>query len=305
MEEAKTQREFPHNWMIVISGLELSIRICEVISLLFIPASIFTIVSGSKIMFSIIFARLMLAKPVLRKDYFTVLLMITGVSLVGYSGYVKSQDSNAQESHPLTLKNLSIGLPFTIISNVLSSLIYVIFELVLKEKKTDPLRFCSMSGAYGIVTTSIFVMLATLLPCGNARMCSLGGYLEDPVLALNHIFSSSTVFIYILLFIISVPCYIYSLMYISKNIGSVFLTVAKNTYCISIWVVSVSLGLENIELKSFVYEFLGFVLIILGTLVYNEVLGGRKKKSSIALTNPNNSSRFEQGSKDDEHLLDE
>lgn len=231
-------------------------------------------------MFSIIFARILIKKKVEKKDYNTVFLMITGIGFVGYSGYLKAEDSS--NISDLTLENLIIGIPVTLLSNMCASLLYVLFEKVLKKTNTDPLRFTSFSGTYGIFTNFLVILGATFIPCFNSKMCQSGGSLEDPILAIKEISENSKLKSYFGLYFLVMPCYIYLLMYISKNIGSVYLTVTKNTYCISIWIVSVLLGLEGVKIESFVFEFTGFLFIILGTLVYNGMFLKKSLEESIS-----------------------
>lgn len=278
---AETQREFPHNWMAVISMLQISIRILEAIGLFFLPASIVTIISGSKVMFSIIFARIFLKKEIKKKDILTIVIMLTGLGFVGFSGYVTSKSSNNVSN--LTVKSLTIGIPFILTSNLFSSLLYVTFEKALKKKKTDPLRFCSMSGLYGMMTNFTVILVASFVPCFSEDMCRIGGSLEDPMQAMNEIFENPKRQLYLGMYTVVITFYIFTLMYIAKNIGSVYLTVMKNTYCISIWITSVLLGLEGLELESFIYEFLGFLFIVFGTLMYNGMF--LKDKSKVDLDN--------------------
>jgi hypothetical protein len=41
---------------------------------------------------------------------------------------------------------------------------------------------------------------------------------------------------------------------------------------VTVWVLSLALGLETFVLKSFYYQFSGFVLLIFGNFLYNEIL---------------------------------
>lgn len=223
-------------------------------------------------MFTIIFSKIFLKIKIKKKDQLTIVFMIIGIGFVGYSGYVKTSEGKKSSKNDLSLGNLFLGIPLTLTANMLSSLLYVTFESVLKKKNTDPLRFCSMSGIYGLITNLFIIMMASFMPCFSSKMCDMGGYLEDPIVAIKSLVVDSVRLKYLGIYGFVTPFFIFSLMYISKNIGAVYLTVTKNLYCITIWVSSVLLKLENFEVKSFIFELAGFVFIVLGTLVFNNVL---------------------------------
>ena len=44
------------------------------------------------------------------------------------------------------------------------------------------------------------------------------------------------------------------------------------TRCITVWIVTVSLGMETIQLQSCIFQVIGFIFLILGNLTYNEVI---------------------------------
>lgn len=61
-------------------------------------------------------------------------------------------------------------------------------------------------------------------------------------------------------------------MILTQHVSCVFSSFMNATRCITVWIVSVILGMETCQPVSTSLQIIGFVFLVLGNLIYNEVL---------------------------------
>jgi hypothetical protein len=61
-------------------------------------------------------------------------------------------------------------------------------------------------------------------------------------------------------------------MILTKHVSCVFSAFWNASRCVSVWVVCVILGLEQLEWKSALLQVFGFCLLVAGNVTYNEIV---------------------------------
>lgn len=100
----------------------------------------------------------------------------------------------------------------------------------------------------------------------------MGGSFEDPYMAIMDMWNNKKVFFWCCALLVSVSFYNFSSISLSQRVSSVYRALWDSVRTVTVWVLSLALGLETFVLKSFYYQFSGFVLLIFGNFLYNEIL---------------------------------
>ena len=100
----------------------------------------------------------------------------------------------------------------------------------------------------------------------------MGGYAEDPVVGFNEMFTNYKIGLMSLLIICSILFFNLNGITLTKHVSCVFRAFWDATRTVSVWFVSLALGLETLVWRSFFIQMLGFLLLVCGNLTYNEVI---------------------------------
>lgn len=103
-------------------------------------------------------------------------------------------------------------------------------------------------------------------------MCEMGGSLEDPVSGMVQAFSSWELLGWIVGILVVILFINLNGMILTKHVSCVFSAFWNASRCVSVWVVCVILGLEQLEWKSALLQIVGFCLLVAGNVTYNEIV---------------------------------
>ena len=94
------------------------------------------------------------------------------------------------------------------------------------------------------------------------------GYLENPGRAMEQIFNSPLLLFYVLLMLLSIACFNYFGVSVTRTASSAARATIDSCRTICVWSVSMLLGWEH-----FIWlQLVGFVFLTVGMLMFNEVL---------------------------------
>lgn len=143
---------------------------------------------------------------------------------------------------------------------------------LIKAYNIEPLYMVGAEGITGVaIYTVILPFLTTFKDCGPPY-CSEFGYLEDVGNAFSQYFEYPRVLYCQLILLFSIACFNLSGVSITKYSSPAQRTVTDSTRTLFIWSISLKLGWETFHW----IELLGFVFLIFGTLVFNEIIEAPK-----------------------------
>lgn len=149
-----------------------------------------------------------------------------------------------------TLQGTILGIFLTLIYLILVSFQGNIEELIVRRNCIDVQRMIGLEGMFGILWALIAIMVASFVPCPSDGLCTLGGYFEDPVMAVMEIVTQPG----LAFFCTTAACAVLVLnltgLYLVKATSAVFKVFWSTLNIMVIWVVSVLLGLESFDLNS-------------------------------------------------------
>lgn len=100
----------------------------------------------------------------------------------------------------------------------------------------------------------------------------MGSYMEDPVVGFHQMLNDPGILLWSCIIICSILFFNLNGLVLTKHVSCMFRAFWDATRTVSVWMVSLLVGLETFELRSFLIQLAGFTLLVLGNFTYNEIL---------------------------------
>lgn len=134
------------------------------VALTLIPASIYQMLRGMVIIVTSVMSILFLNRKLFRHHWTSVVVIFTGVAIVGISAVFKT---SGEEVHPM-------GIILLIISQLFGGGLYIVEEKLLGDYYLDPLKVVGLEGLWGFLMTAIMLPIFGLITCGPSELCYYG-----------------------------------------------------------------------------------------------------------------------------------
>lgn len=199
-------------------------------------------------------------KARLHRHHWTALFFIVaGITLVGLSSILNTSADGS---------NVVLGIGLLLISQFFSAAHFIIEEKYLMTHYIHPLRMVGLEGNWNLFFSIIMVTIVQFIPCG-ASYCS-NGHLDDITMVFRQMGQNPLIIMYFFILAVSVCSFQISGVFITKY-GSAAqrctMDIARTALIWGFFLVYRGAGHE-----SFSYiELIGFVGIIIGTIIYNEI----------------------------------
>jgi drug/metabolite transporter (DMT)-like permease len=257
------------------------------VSMLFISASVWQMLRGSMIIYTAILSVIFLKRQLSRVHVVGLLVAFVGLSMVGVSAYL---DSNAPEFSQLFIGTVLMdrfgdsdssfalfGILLTVLSQLCSAVQVVVEEAMLKPgsryRSPSPSRVVAYEGLWGLLIMIVVLYVMQIVP-GDDH----GSY-ENSIDSLEKMKNNTFLSFLILIYCVSIALFNQCGMAVSKYLSSLHRTLIDSLRSIVVWGAqllmyycfqSTSYGVA--WTKNSWLQLLGFMLLVIGTLVYNEVL---------------------------------
>ena len=181
-----------------------------------------------------------------------------------------------------------VGYILIIISLFTNGFFFVFEQWLMKKYYLEPMEIVGFEGMFGFLVYIGIVALLSHLPCSfgkNACVYTSEGlpYMEGWTV-FWHTFTSNTFILILTLFSVSsIMVYNVAGVTITKYINSLARAIADVTKTILVWVISILVTVqygkeypnykwEVLETLIIVLQIVGFVFLVMGNLVYNEIV---------------------------------
>ena len=215
-----------------------------------------------------------------RKQYahhwISLFTIVLGVFFVGFVSIMASKNSASVAETSIT------GILLLLAAQCFTGGQFVAEEKILGGRALDPLFVVGMEGFWGLCVFSILLPVFQQIKC-TGELCH-GGRLEDSLAAIKDFQEHHILMVQSLCNIVSIAGFNVTGVMITKYASAAQRSTVDTCRTLVIWCVMLSLGKE----KFLVGELFGFALLVLGTLVYNEIIEiplsfmYRNTKASIA-----------------------
>ncbi|UMM18605.1 hypothetical protein L5515_014591 [Caenorhabditis briggsae] len=227
-------------------------------------ASSFQMLRGAVIIFTGLLSVGMLNAQIKPFKWFGMLFVMLGLVIVGVTDIY-------YDSNPLDDKNAIITGNLLIVMAQIIVAIQMVYEQKYLTKYDVPALFAvGLEGLFGMITLSILMVPFYYIHVPKTFSTNPEGRLEDVFYAWQEIKEEPTIALALLGTVISIAFFNFAGVSVTKELSATTRMVLDSIRTLVIWVVSIPLFGEQF----IAIQLSGFAMLILGTLIYNDVLIG-------------------------------
>ena len=266
-EQKNVPMNFPSQWMMLSSLCDCFASSLNIPAIMQMPASINQMLCGGIVISACALSRIILKRKIESHHMLGCSFSVIGFVFIGQSSLIN--DSSISRYGIVSLVS---GIVMVFVSLFAQGLQFIIQEYVFTHYQVDPYLMVGTEGLYGSQYTFVVIFIMSYISCPNQLLCDVTGYFEDPIQGFREIFYSTELMIWCVVILIIILFINLNGLVQTKYVSCVFNAFWNATRCISVWVVSVCIGLEKVELRSALIQMVGFILLVLGNLTYNEMI---------------------------------
>ena len=247
------------------------------ISLSFLPSSIYQMFRGAIIIFTCTASILFLKNKYYRQHFLGICIVVIGLVIVGVNAAIGGHEE-------FDIK-IVLGIFLVVVSQIFSCLLFISEEKILKKYDAPPLKAVGMEGMWGVACYIILLIIFYFIRCENwydilkDNICikdSDTGELrfENALFAFKQIWDSWRIKLYLSMYVLSIAFFNFSGLTISKYASATSRTIVDTLRTILVWTFFLVMPFvpEDTKEKFSWLQLLGFLILILGGLIYNEIL---------------------------------
>lgn len=249
-EDAQHLRQTP-KWIFLVPcccDLVATALLCS--GLAFIAVSVAQMCRGTVIIFACILSFVFLRQRQRPTQVIGVALVLVGICAVAVAALRQGGDGFSTTSRLVT------GISLCIFAQVFQAGMFVYEEKIMKQYMLMPLQVVGMEGLFGMCVSAL--ILACLQPFGQAN--APGAFYQiksSPVLLMSVIGS-----------MVAVALFNFAGATVTQQSSSVARTTIKLSSTISIWMAELAFGWNTFS----ILQFIGFVFVAWGTVIYNDIV---------------------------------
>jgi hypothetical protein len=250
------------------------------IGLLFIEASVWQMLRGSMVLFSSIFCAFILKRPHYPYMWWSVLLVVIALVIVGYSSVASTGVGKAGS----TPGQVVLAIVLTVVAQIVQATQIVIEEFLLHDMVAAPTFIVGLEGLWGaVITWAVFIPIV-----GATSGAEGNGVHEDTKDTFIMMGNNPVIIVLVLVYVCVILAYNVTAMMVTQIASAVIRTIMEALRTLCIWIAEIILfyalkwsnseyGKKHPDLGEeltpwSILELAGFLLLISGTLLYNKIL---------------------------------
>ncbi|CAH2353481.1 hypothetical protein CLIB1423_11S00650 [[Candida] railenensis] len=242
------------------------------IGLLYTPVSIYQMTRGSVVLFVAIFSVIFLHRKITKLEWISLVLVSLGVVIVGLSGI--SNDSASTDESTDGTSTILIGMVFIVVAMLCQAAQFVVEEQILSKQSILPLRLVYFEGFYG---ASILLIAFSFMHVviGTFFSSSPKEFKDSPfniVESFSQMFSNRIVLISSICIMVSISSFNFFGISLTHELSATSRSTVDTCRTLLVWILAIAMGWESFAFL----QFLGFVVMVFGTLCFNGVLNPEK-----------------------------
>jgi drug/metabolite transporter (DMT)-like permease len=238
----------------------------QFISINLINQSIYMMLRGGTPIVTAALSVAFLGRKLYSHHYVGLSLTVVGIGVVGLSEYLQDTSGGS---------NMVLGLICVIGSLCTTGVQFIIEEKILNSFYILPIKMVGMEGVWGLFLAGAAILVTSFLPCSyeagvddTNAMCQPNGYVEDPSLGFQTLFTHYQMIIYCILAIASLSFFNFFGVSVTKYVSSLARSLLIITVTVIIWIWDILVEGEDFNWV----QLIGFVVLVFGNSVYQEVI---------------------------------
>ncbi|KAF8162918.1 hypothetical protein B0H34DRAFT_693440 [Crassisporium funariophilum] len=257
------------------------------VGLLYTPVSIYQMTRGALVLFVGVFSVIFLRRRLWLYQWASLIIVMSGVALVGYSGsLIKNAIKEAVspvlaralglhhgDEHAATLtgeedevSKVLVGIFFILFAQVFTATQFVVEEKIMSRYSVSPLLAVGYEGLFGTLSILLFVPLLT-----HPRIAALSPFFDLPR-GYSQLIHTPAVLYSGLAICVSISLFNWFGLSVTRHVSATARSLTDTCRTLSIWVVSLGVGWERLVWPISVLQVLGFSLLVYGTFLFNNLV---------------------------------
>lgn len=256
------------------------------IGLLYTPVSIYQMTRGALVLFVGIFSVIFLRHRLWLYQWISLLVVMFGVALVGYSGsLIKDAVKEAVVDHLARALNLPhdpskkaieepevtkvlVGIFFVLFAQIFTATQFVVEENIMARYSVSPIMAVGWEGFFG--TLSILLIIPIL---AIPSVAEISPFFDFPRGWYQMIHTPSVLYSGVAI-CISISLFNYFGLSVTRHVSATARSLTDTCRTLSIWIISLALGWEKLLFPISLLQVLGFSLLVYGTFLFNNLVKG-------------------------------
>ncbi|KAI9205401.1 uncharacterized protein BJ171DRAFT_73101 [Polychytrium aggregatum] len=224
------------------------------VGLIYISASVYQMLRGSVVLFTGTFSVLFLGHRHPLHRWIALCLVFIGVGLVGASSILDGE----------RVSGSWLGFFLVVFAQIFTATQFVIEEKIMSSFEVPALKAVGLEGTFGFVTT---LGLMPILYYTIGKSGPPGNFFDLPV-GYQQVFGTPAVLTAAVGIIFSIAFFNWFGLSVTKTLSATSRSTIDTCRTLFIWIVSLALGWESFKWL----QVLGFIVLIYGTFVFNDVV---------------------------------
>lgn len=244
------------------------------------PAS-FQMLRGSVIVFTEILSMTFLERPFVGYRWFGIFMILLGLSSVGFADFLiaESETSSGQISD---INGVITGDLLIVIAQVITSSQMVYEERYTVAKDVPPLQAVGWEGFFGVIGISLLLIPFNFIKMSPPFADTIGGTIEDVPDALVQIGNNKLIVIALIGTMTSIAFFNFAGITMAKAKTATTRMVLDSLRTFFIWMTSLLIGWQ----KFHYLQVIGFIFLILGMVIYNNMMPSIKDIQQLSRQRP-------------------
>lgn len=254
------------------------------VGLLYTPVSLYQMTRGALVLFVGIFSVIFLRRRLWLYQWISLLIVMFGVGLVGYSGSLikdavkevvvhhlaraldLQHDSSKKAIEDPEVTKVLVGIFFVLFAQVFTATQFVVEEKIMAQYSITPLMAVGWEGFFG--TLSILLIIPILsIPSVSA----ISPFFDLPRGWYQMIYTPSVLYSGIAI-CISISLFNFFGLSVTRHVSATARSLTDTCRTLSIWIISLGLGWEKLLFPISLLQVLGFSLLVYGTFLFNNLV---------------------------------
>lgn len=274
-------------WMLTIPAFfDFMATTLGTVGLTMMSGSAYQMMRGSSILFVVILSRFYLKSRLHCFHYFAIFLVMSGLMLIGSANIIIPPKFPANCPKSEVESSSLLGYILVFFASFFVAAQITIEEEFTKNYNCHPLKAVGWEGVFGSILYLFILVGLQQVHCeappkGHTTYTSMictqndkGEWrLEDSIFAVRQNFNSGLLFLNSIIFCLSVALINFAGVTVTKIASAGARSITEPIRTISIWAFFMLPIVNHCHRESFnIVQFIGFILLILGNLIYNQVI---------------------------------
>jgi hypothetical protein len=248
------------------------------VGLLYTPVSIYQMTRGALVLFVGVFSVIFLRRRLWLYQWVSLIIVMSGVGLVGYSGSLIKESVKESVIHNLAralgmdaaeepeVTKVLVGIFFVLFAQVFTATQFVVEEKIMGRYSVSPLVAVGYEGLFGTISILMFVPILAI-----PSISALSPFFDLPRGWYQMIYTP-TVLYSGLAICVSISLFNFFGLSVTRHVSATARSLTDTCRTLSIWIISLGLGWEKLVFPISLLQVLGFSLLVYGTFLFNNLV---------------------------------